>query len=81
MRRPRARIHPVRSGRGRPDVEVEDRGGQIDRGAWDTHSVGRTVSGGTAHHIAVLGSGYPSASCGQDVATAVVDLYLALGTG
>lgn len=50
-------------------------------GAWDTHSVGRTVSGGTAHHIAVLGSGYPSAACGQDVATAVVDLYLALGTG
>lgn len=49
-------------------------------GAWDTHSVGRTVMGGTAHHIAVLGSGYPTAACGQDVATAVVDLYLALGT-
>ncbi|MFF0905419.1 UNVERIFIED_CONTAM: hypothetical protein RF653_17250 [Kocuria sp. CPCC 205316] len=49
-------------------------------GAWDTHSVGRTVTGGTAHHIAVLGSGYPTAACGQDVATAVVDLYLALGT-
>ena len=48
-------------------------------GAWDTHSVGRTVSGGTAHHIAVLGSGYPTAACGQDVATAVVDLYLTLG--
>ncbi len=48
-------------------------------GAWDTHSVGRTVTGGTAHHIAVLGSGYPTAACGQDVATAVVDLYLALG--
>jgi hypothetical protein len=27
----------------------------------------------------VLGSGYPTAACGQDVATAVVDLYLALG--
>lgn len=48
-------------------------------GAWDTHSVGRTVTGGTAHHIAVLGSGYPTAACGQDMATAVVDLYLALG--
>ncbi|MEX5257783.1 hypothetical protein [Kocuria arenosa] len=48
-------------------------------GAWDTHSVGRTVTGGTAHHIAVLGSGYPTAACGQDVATAVVELYLALG--
>ncbi|MFF0990887.1 hypothetical protein [Kocuria nitroreducens] len=53
---------------------LPDAGGQ-----WDTHSVGRTVTGGTAHHIAVLGSGYPTAACGQDVATAVVDLYLALG--
>lgn len=50
-------------------------------GRWDTHSVGRAVTGGAAHHIAVLGSGYPSAACGQDVATAVVDLYFALGTG
>lgn len=50
-------------------------------GAWDTHSVGRVVTGGTAHHIAVLGSGYPTAACGQDVATTVVELYLGLGAG
>ncbi|KUG61697.1 MULTISPECIES: hypothetical protein [Kocuria] len=53
---------------------LPDAGGQ-----WDTHSVGRAATGGTAHHIAVLGSGYPTAACGQDVATAVVELYLALG--
>ncbi|MFI7495910.1 hypothetical protein ACH9D2_14505 [Kocuria sp. M4R2S49] len=47
-------------------------------GEWDTHSVGRAAVGGTAHHIAVLGSGYPTAACGQDVATTVVELYLAL---
>lgn len=48
-------------------------------GEWDTHSVGRAAPGGTAHHIAVLGSGYPTAACGQDVATAVVELYFRLG--
>ncbi len=48
-------------------------------GRWDVHSVGRATAGGTAQHIAVLGSGYPSAACGQDVATAVVELHLDLG--
>ncbi|WP_298585503.1 hypothetical protein [uncultured Kocuria sp.] len=51
---------------------LPDAGGQ-----WDTHSVGRAAAGGAAHHIAVLGSGYPTAACGQDMATAVVELYFA----
>lgn len=42
-------------------------------------SCGPAAAGGTAHHIAVLGSGCPAAACGQDVATAVVGLHLALG--